>query len=402
MPSRRIIGASAFFSASLLLGACTAEPFPTKGSDEPTNSLSTAEGGAERRAAGRLETNVPLGSDPLPVSTVVRVSAENARLMSVTLSSGAGRIDGVITAGGARWVASERLEPGQSYTLKGVADGFDDAPVRLTSTFDTEPLRLDQQTYASIAPLDGETVGVGMPVVVSFDVPVTNRARFERHMTVTSTPRQSGAWHWFSATEARWRPAKYWRPGTKVSVDIDVNGVAAGRGIYGQKDRSVSFEVGDAHVYKVDARTHEMKVYANGNLLRTLPVTTGKAGFTTRSGTKVIMEKFASKRMNSETVGIPAGSREAYDIDNVQWAMRITSSGEFIHAAPWSTSSQGRANVSHGCTGMSTADANWLYDMSRRGDVVVYAGTDRPMTLGNGYGDWNTTFDEYRQGSALR
>ena len=61
--------------------------------------------------------------------------------------------------------------------------------------------------------------------------------------------------------------------------------------------------------------------------------------------------------------------------------MRVTYSGEFIHAAPWSVGSQGNANVSHGCTGMSTANADWLYHMTMRGDVVEYTGTDRPMTL---------------------
>ena len=142
-----------------------------------------------------------------------------------------------------------------------------------------------------------------------------------------------------------------------------------------------------------------MRVFSNGKLLRTIPVTTGKPGFTTRSGTKVIIEKFASKRMNSETVGI-TGS-EAYDINDVQWAMRLTYSGEFIHAAPWSVASQGHENVSHGCTGMSTENAAWLYAMSRRGDVVETVGTDRPMTLDNGYGDWNESFVQYRKASAL-
>ena len=115
----------------------------------------------------------------------------------------------------------------------------------------------------------------------------------------------------------------------------------------------------------------------------------------------MIIEKFDSKRMNSETVGITGDSAEAYNIDDVQWAMRLTYSGEFIHAAPWSVGSQGYANVSHGCTGMSTENAGWLYAMTRRGDVVEYTGTDRPMTLDNGYGDWNESFADVQQGSAL-
>ena len=144
-----------------------------------------------------------------------------------------------------------------------------------------------------------------------------------------------------------------------------------------------------------------MQVFSNGSLLRTIPITTGKAGFTTRSGTKVIIEKFREKRMNSETVGIGQDDPEFYDLDDVEYAMRLTYSGEFIHAAPWSEASQGSANVSHGCTGMSTADAAWLYDMTLRGDVVEYTGTDRWMTVENGYGDWNLPFADYRSGSAL-
>jgi lipoprotein-anchoring transpeptidase ErfK/SrfK len=280
-----------------------------------------------------------------------------------------------------------------------VARRSDGKQVTRTTRFRTQALTLAQQTFPSVAPLQGETVGVGMPVIVTFDVPVTDKASFEKHMTVTSTPRQAGSWHWLSDTEAHWRPKTYWKAGSDVHVDVDVNSIPAGNGIFGQESRVVDFHVGDAHVYKVNAQTHEMKVFSNGQLLRTIPITTGKEGFTTRSGTKVIIEKFPSKRMNSETVGI-TGS-EAYDIDNVQWAMRLTYSGEFIHAAPWSVSSQGLANVSHGCTGMSTSNAAWLYAMSRRGDVVEYTGTDRPMTLTNGYGDWNESFTQWREGSAL-
>jgi lipoprotein-anchoring transpeptidase ErfK/SrfK len=185
-------------------------------------------------------------------------------------------------------------------------------------------------------------------------------------------------------------------------VDVDINGVDAGNGIYGQEDRKVDFTVGDAHIYRVNIDAHQMKVFSNGKLLRTLPVTNGEEPeFTTRSGVKVIIEKFESKRMNSETVGIPQGAPGAYDIDNVQWAMRTTYSGEFVHAAPWSVGSQGSANVSHGCTGMSTANAGWLYNITKRGDVVEYTGTDRAMEPTNGYGDWNIPFPAYAKGSAL-
>jgi lipoprotein-anchoring transpeptidase ErfK/SrfK len=136
-------------------------------------------------------------------------------------------------------------------------------------------------------------------------------------------------------------------------------------------------------------------------LLRTVPVTTGKRGFVTRSGIKVIIEKDRHQRMNSETIGIDPNGPEGYNIGDVEFAMRLTYTGEFLHAAPWSVADQGHANVSHGCTGMSTANADWLYHMSRLGDVVETTGTTRPMTLTNGYGDWNESFAQYKQGSAL-
>ncbi len=385
-------------SASLALTACQSDDVPgasALGVDDPSSSAS------ESVPALRLVANVKQGATDVPVDRELSVRATGGSIDSVAVTSPAGKIPGELETDGSRWVASARLEPGTSYTMKTVAEKADGTRVSRTARFSTRALTLDEQTFPSVAPLADETVGVGMPVIVTFDLPVADKAAFEKHMEVTSEPSQPGAWHWISNTEVHWRPKSYWKAGTDVHVDVDVNSVAAGNGIYGQESRELDFHVGDAHIYRVNAQTHQLKVFSNGKLLRTLPTTTGKPGFTTRSGVKVIIEKFPVKRMNSETIGIPAGSSEAYDIDDVQWAMRVTYSGEFIHAAPWSVGSQGYANVSHGCTGLSTDNAAWLYAMSRRGDVVEYTGTDRPMTLTNGYGDWNESFQQYRQGSAL-
>lgn len=395
----RLTGAVALLLlASGVLAACDADDVPgasgVGGGESSTDPTPDA-------APFRIASSVPRGATEVPVDSELTVTASGGTIDSVQVSSAAGDVAGEVSPDGTSWQATALLEPGTTYAV--TASGQDGAGESATRSlrFSTQDLTLDQQTYASVAPLDGETVGVGMPVVVNFDVPVTDKAAFEKHMTVTSTPAQPGSWHWMSDHEAHWRPKRYWRAGTDVHVDVDVNSVPAGNGIYGQESRQLDFHVGDAHIYRVSAQTHQMQVFSNGKLLRTLPITTGKPGFTTRSGVKVILEKFATKRMNSETVGIPAGSADAYDINDVKWAMRVTYSGEFIHGAPWSVASQGYANVSHGCTGMSDANAQWLYDLSRRGDVVVYTGTDRPMTLDNGYGDWNASFPEYRRGSAL-
>jgi lipoprotein-anchoring transpeptidase ErfK/SrfK len=409
---RGLVGLAALLLGASMLSACDNGPdLPgTGGSADDTTGVSESgspsgdsSDSGDDQPVGSVSTNVKRKTD-VPVSTLLTVSAHDGRLstVDVTGSGAVGALTGAIAGDGSQWKADDRLEPGTTYTVKASVRGDDGELVTKRQQFTTQALSLDQQTYPSVAPLPGETVGVGMPVMVTFDVPVTDQASIEKHMKVTSTPAQVGTWHWISDTEVHYRPKKYWKAGTTVDVDLDINGVDAGDGIYGQEDREVGFTIGDAHIYKVDTRTDQMKVFSNGKLLRTIPITTGQQPkFTTRSGIKVIIEKFDSKRMNSETVGIPVDSADGYDIDNVQWAMRVTYSGEFVHAAPWSVASQGHANVSHGCTGMSTSNADWLYHMTVRGDVVDYTGTDRPMEPTNGYGDWNIPWDEYKAGSAL-
>ena len=392
MSARRTIATLTAALVTLTASACTSDVLAPTHAEEPAPSS------AAETPAVTITTNVERRH--VPVDTVLTVGATSGTLEKVTVTSDEGELGGKLS-GSDTWTATSRLEPGTTYVVRTVATTDTGEEQTDRRRFRTQDLTLDEQTFASIAPLEGETVGIGMPVIVTFDVPVSDRASMEEHMSVTSTPSQRGAWHWLSDYEAHWRPVNYWQAGTDVSVDLDINSVPAGAGVFGQESRHVDFNIGDAHVYKVNAETHQMKVFSNGDLLRTIPITTGKEGFTTRSGVKVIIEKFRSKRMNSETVGIAADDPEAYDIDDVEYAMRLTYSGEFIHAAPWSVSSQGYANVSHGCTGMSTANAGWLYDMTIRGDVVEYTGTDRPMTLTNGYGDWNASWSDWKAGSAL-
>lgn len=382
------------------LGACSAasgQDASPLAADDPSATSSTPPA-----PPVRLTANVRPAAE-VGVDTLVSLRARDGELDRVTLTpvGAEGRVPGRISDDGERWVAEERLEPGVRYRLVGVASNETGEQKRLTRSFRTTDLSLDQQTYPSIAPLDGETVGVGMPVIVSFDVAVTDRAEVERHLSVDTKPAQPGSWHWISGNEVHWRPKTYWKPGTEVSVQADVNGVNAGGGIYGQEDRSSSFTVGDAVIMKVDVARHHMKVFRNGQLLRTLPISAGKPGFTTRSGIKVIVEKFRFKDMDAATTGISEDDPEYYDMTDVEYAMRVTYSGEFLHAAPWSVGSQGSANVSHGCVGMSTSDAGWLYSIARRGDVVETTGTDRPMEATNGYGDWNVPWAEYKKGSAL-
>jgi len=370
------------------------------GNSESPESAANGESASASPSAKPLTATISPadGAKDVPVDSVVTVTATSGEFTSVKVAKPDGRtVPGSLSEDKLTWTANDLLDPALRYTVTATGETG-----KVTGSFTTRSLSLAQQTFATIVPVDKSDVGVGMPVAVYFDVPVKDHASFEKRMHVTSTPAQTGSWYWVSDTEARYRPQAYWKPGTTIKVDLDINGASAGGDVYGQHSRTATYKVGDAHVFKVNARTHQMKVFSNGKLLRTIPITTGKPGFTTRSGIKVISEKHRVKEMRSETIGISdQSSSDYYSLDDVEYAMRISNSGEFIHAAPWSTGSQGYANVSHGCTGLSTANAAWLYGLARIGDVVETTGTDRKMEWDNGFGDWNLSWAEYQKGSAL-
>jgi lipoprotein-anchoring transpeptidase ErfK/SrfK len=380
-----------------IVAACSDTPKTLIGKkgDDPSAS-------ATPESSAQVTSSIAANATGVKVNRSLRLNVTDGTLDSVTVTGKSGRIDGALATDKASWQSTGRLQPGETYRVRGAVVDKNGQQTVYRSRFSTEALGLDQQTFPSFFPLPGATVGVGMPAIIRFDVPVTNKTAIEKHLHVTSVPAQAGAFHWISDTEVHWRPEKYWQSGTKVTVNADIDSVPAGNGVYGQKSRTSTFTIGHKMISKVNTVTHQMRVFENGKLIRTIPITTGEQPkYTTRSGVKVIVEKYRKKRMNSETVGIDPNGPDGYNIAGVEYAMRITYSGEFVHAAPWSVGSQGRANVSHGCTGMSTANAAWLYGKTLIGDVVEYSGTDKPMTLTNGIGDWNLPFTQYAEGSAL-
>ena len=351
----------------------------------------------------KLAANVEDKATEVKVNTVVTAGASNGELTEATLYAGDNPAKNVIEGrvSGTSWIASELLEPGQTYHLLVTGTNTDGKPETLTRTFTTQKLTLDQQTYPSVVPLKGETVGVGMPVIVKFDLPVKNRALYERKMRIESTPAVEGSWRWVSDHEVHFRPKTFWPAGAKVRLVAAVNGLDAGNGIYGQQDQVIDFKIGRSVISTVDVAKHQIIVKIDGKVARKIPVSSGDSRHQSRKGTKVIMEKFSSVDMDAATTGVDSEDPDYYDISDVRWAMRVTNSGEFLHAAPWSAASHGSANVSHGCVGMSTANAAWLYKQSRRGDVVKFVNSSRPLEQGNGWTDWDLSYEQFAKGSAL-
>lgn len=344
------------------------------------------------------------GADDVTPNQPVRVRVTNGRLATVKVRTASGdRLRGRMSDDKTRWTSAQRLGLDKRYTVRAKATNPDGRTVSMVARFATAAPRA--RLHTAIAPLDGETVGVGMPVDVRLSAEVENRAAVERALKVSAEPAVTGSWHWLSDSHLRYRPKSYWKPGTDVSVRVRLTGVNAGGGVWGDETRTVNFTVGDKMVSVVDDASQQMKVYQNGTLLRTIPISDGMDGFRTRSGIKVIMLKHRTYDFNSGTIGIDPASAQGYDLSNVPYSMRLTNSGEFLHAAPWREGLGlfGQQRASHGCIGMTTADARWLYEHSRRGDVVKVVNSPAPAAeIANGYGGWNVSWSQWKAGSALR
>jgi len=344
---------------------------------------------------------------PVDPSKPFTVTAEpGARITDVTLSGPDGRqVAGELAADQHSWQTTGRLRAGTGYTVRVAADDGKGGRGETSSTFTTAAA--ERLLTAELGPdsAGSGVYGVGQPLTVKLSEAVKDpaaRQEVERGLTVASQPAVTGAWYWVDDKNLHFRPQEYWPANAQVKLGYDLAGVRVSDGLYGGDPAALSLRTGDRVEALVDAGSHQLTYKRNGEVVKTLPVTTGKPGFSTRNGVKVVLGKESDVRMNGETIGISAGSNESYDLD-VKWATRVTWSGEYVHAAPWSVGSQGKENVSHGCTGMSTDNAYWFFQNTRVGDIVqVVNSLGHPMEpFGNGFGDWNISWDDWVKHSAL-
>jgi lipoprotein-anchoring transpeptidase ErfK/SrfK len=359
-------------------------------------------------AGDQISFNGPSGdgkkADP---DKPLEVTAEDSdgRITDVTAMDATGRyVTGELSADGGRWHSTSALAANAHYTVRVSTEDEDGAPGRKVLTFDTSKPTTKKRLTVKFGPKAGE-YGVGQPITAELNKPVKDKAQravVERALRVDSVPAAQGAWHWVDDKELHYRPKDYWPVHATIQVHSDLDGVRISDRLWGAKAKSLKITTGDSIVAVTDAATHQMTVYKNDQVIKQIPVTTGKPGFDTRNGVKVVLGKERFVRMRSSTVGIAEGSSESYDLP-VYYATRVTWSGEYVHAAPWSVGSQGYANVSHGCTGMSTGNAEWFFDTIHQGDVVkvVNSGGNTMEPFGNGFGDWNLAWNKWRNGSAL-
>ncbi|MBX6390100.1 MAG: L,D-transpeptidase family protein [Frankia sp.] len=339
------------------------------------------------------------------------VVTSNVPLESVTVNRGAsesqqtpaGTLLGEFSPDRRTWTSTGGLFADSQYQVQAVTAAAEGVIGTATaaSTFATG---IPEKSFkVSWEPVDGQVVGVGTPVTLTFSGPTTDRAAVQGRLVIRTEPAIEGAWSWASDRVVRWRPKEYWPSGTKVHVEANLAGLEAGNGFVGVKDRVMDFTIGPKQISYVDLQTHTMEVYQNDQLVRQMPISGGKGGkpsFLTMEGPHNVLGKADLVIMDSATVGIPKGDPEYY-YEEVQWAVQYTSGGQYVHSAPWSVASQGRANVSHGCVNASPADAEWFYNFSQFGDIIDIRNSGRPPDLSQLGNDWSIPWSDWVAGSAL-
>ncbi|MFE4836106.1 Ig-like domain-containing protein [Arthrobacter sp. NPDC056691] len=346
---------------------------------------------------------VELGVTPLDGAKGVNpavapsVKAVNGRVQDVVLvpTAGGEAVKGTVSADGSTWTAVDPLAFNTPYNYSyTIVDGAGRETKKVQTFTTVEPAN---EADAAVYPENGSTVGAGQPIDIVFSEPVTNKAAMEKAVKIAVSSKQPVAWHWYSDQKVRIRPEKFWASNSQVTVDMKLFGVDFGKGMIGNFNAKVQFKVGQQRLAVVDDNTKTMKVYFDGKLVRTAPVTLGGTDWLSPSGYAVIMEQERHSKFNAGSIGLKPGDKGYYPPLTVEYANRLTSSGVYVHQALESAWSYvGVANISHGCVGLLPVDAAWFFNNMKSGDVVQVLNTGAaPIEPLEGYGDWNIPWAQY-------
>ncbi|MBT2415835.1 L,D-transpeptidase family protein [Streptomyces sp. ISL-12] len=392
---RRALGASAVLMVgALALTAC--------GGDASADTDTDA-----KKASAGIAISAKDGSTGASInSTGVEVSDGTLTGVRMTAVESGAEVPGAVAGDGASWKPKEQLERGTKYRITATAKADDGKKLSADSAFTT--VSEENSFIGTYTPDGGATVGVGMPVSFTFDKAITDKKAVQSGIEVTSSSGQKVVGHWFNSQRLDFRPEEYWKAGSKVTTKIDLDGVEGADGIQGVQKKTFTFTVGRSQVSTVDAATQTMTVVRDGSTVRTVPISAGSPEHTTYNGQMVISEKFEETQMDSQTVGLG----NEYNIPDVPHAMRLTTSGTFVHGNYWYSKSNppfGSQGTSHGCVGLADVqgaqgdtEAAWFYDNSLLGDVVIVKNSaDKTVAPDNGLNGWNMAWSEWVAGSAV-
>lgn len=407
-----LVAASALLGGVLVLTACSGSDDKSSGSDSSQSSQSKAdEAAAKKSSEAQIKITPADGSDNASINNSAAVTVSKGTLTAVSMTTADGKaVAGTISADKLSWKPSAQLERSTTYKLAATAKDSAGLAAHENASFTT--VSPANSFIGNFTPEDGSTVGVGMPVSINFNKAITNKAAVQKGITVTSTSGQEVVCHWFNTQRMDCRPDEYWKENSTVTLKLALDGVEGASGVYGVQQKTVTFHIGRNQVSYVDAKSKQMKVEQDGKVIKTIPISAGSPEHTTYNGQMVMSEKFTQTRMNGATVGFTDDDGKGeYDIKDVPHAIRLTSSGTFIHGNYWGSPSVfGSVNTSHGCVGLQdvkgAGDKNmpaaWFYNNSIVGDVVVISNTgDKTVSPDNGLNGWNMDWAQWKAGSAV-
>ncbi|MFI2430590.1 Ig-like domain-containing protein [Streptomyces sp. NPDC018693] len=409
---RGLMAASALLGGVLVLSACSGGG-DANASDNggDTSQAKVDEAAAQKTSEAQIEITPKDGSDNASINNSAAVTVTKGTLSQVTMTAADGTaVEGEMSADKTSWKPSKQLERSTTYKVSATATDANGLEAHENSSFTT--VSPDNSFIGNFTPEAGSTVGVGMPVSINFNKAISNKAAVQKGVTVTSSSGQEVACHWFNDKRMDCRPEQYWQENSTVTLKLALDGVEGASGVYGVQQKTVTFNIGRNQISYVDAKTKQMKVTQDGKVVKTIPISAGAPENKTYEGIMVMSEKFKETRMNGATVGFTDDDGKGeYDIKDVPHAIRLTTSGTFIHGNYWGSKDIfGNVNTSHGCVGLSdTKGANdtgtagyWFYTNSIVGDVVVVANTgDRTVSPDNGLNGWNLDWAAWKAGSAV-
>ncbi|MGW2562511.1 L,D-transpeptidase [Streptomyces sp. NPDC001514] len=410
---KRLMAASAMLGGVLVLTGCSSSSADSGASAESSKKSQEQvdEAAAKDASDARIVISPKNGATNTSINKDAKVTVSAGTLTEVTMTTAAGEaVKGTLAADGKSWQPDGQLERATTYKIAATAKDSKGREAHENASFTT--VSPANSFIGNFTPEDGSTVGVGMPVSINFNKAITDRKAVQSGITVSSSSGQEVVGHWFNSQRLDFRPEQYWQEGSSVTLKLDLDGVEGADGVFGVQQKTVTFTIGRNQVSTVDAATKTMKVTQDGKTIRTIPISAGSPENPTYNGQMVISEKFKETRMNGATVGFTDDDGKGeYDIKDVPHAMRLSTSGTFIHGNYWGADSIfGSANTSHGCVGLNdvkgAGDPNqpaaWLFDNSIVGDVVIVKNSkDRTISPDNGLNGWNLSWAQWKAGSAV-
>ncbi|MEU9159561.1 Ig-like domain-containing protein [Streptomyces sp. NPDC048424] len=409
---RSLAAISVVLGGVLMLSACNdgGDDKP-KGNGEASKSQAEVDAAAAKDASKAKITITPKdGATNVGLNDAANVAVSDGTLTLVELKSSEGAaVAGKIAADGKSWKPDAALKRSTKYALSATAKDADGREAHENASFTT--VSPENSFVASFVPEEGQTVGVGMPVSITFNKAIKDKKAVQAGISVSSSSGQEIVGHWFSPQRLDFRPEQYWQANSTVTLKLALEGVQGAPGVQGVQSKTVTFKIGRSQVSTVDTKTKKMTVTRDGAVLKTIPISAGSPENPTYNGQMVISEKFKETRMDGSTVGFKNDEGKGeYDIKDVPHAMRLSTSGTFIHGNYWGADSVfGSANTSHGCVGLNDAKgagdpnqpAAWFYDNSLIGDVVTVVNSpDKTIKPDNGLNGWNMSWADWKAGSA--